>query len=60
MVSLAKGLGSGSGGWWGGSFPVENKRKRGRGERGCGGGGGQAKEPASQCTSFVETTLGTV
>ena len=38
-------------------FPLENE---GTGEgRGEGGqvGWGQAKEPASQCASFVETTL---
>ena len=38
---LEKGLGSGSGGWWGGCcFPVENEGDRGEGRR-------QAKEPAS-------------
>ena len=42
----------------GGGFPVEHV---GKGEGvgwGVGWGwGGQAKEPASQCASFVETTL---
>ena len=36
----------------GGVFPVENKGKWGRGEVGVGGG--RAKEPASQCASFVK------
>ena len=40
----------------GGGFPVENQGKgEGGGEVGCGVGTG--KEPASECASFVETTL---
>ena len=47
----------GGGGGGGGGFPLV---KEGKGEGGGEGGGerwGQAKEPASQCASFVETTL---
>ena len=44
------------GGWWG-VVLLWKMRERGRGRRGWGVGWGPAKEPASQCASFVETTL---
>ena len=34
MVSLGRGLGSGSGGWWGGGLPVEMREKGKRGGEG--------------------------
>ena len=40
-----------------GGFPLENEGKGEGGREGGGVGWGQAKEPASQCASFVETTL---
>ena len=64
MVVFAKGwrvpIGA-PGGWVrgrfkGGGVPVKNKGK-GQGRRVRGVGWGPAKEPASQCASFVETTL---
>ena len=56
LVSLGQGLGSGSGRWWGWSS-CGKQGKRGRGWGGWGVGWGPTKEPASQCASFVETTL---
>ena len=41
LVSLGRGLGSGSGGWWGGGFPLENKGKWAVGE---GGGWGRDQQ----------------
>ena len=41
----------------GGGLPLENEGKGKGVGRVAGGGWGQAKEPASQCASFVETTL---
>ena len=53
-MSWGRGLGSGSGAWWGAGFPVENE---GKGVGRVGDGVGASKEPASQCASFVETIL---
>ena len=56
-MSLAKGFGVWFGWVVGGGFPLDNQ---GKGEGGGEGGRvvwGPAKEPASQCASFVETTL---
>ena len=52
-------MGSGSGGWWrGGAVFLWKIREKGKGEGGVGVRvGAQAKEPASQCASFVETTF---
>ena len=55
LLSLGKGFGVGFRGWWG-AVSCGKKRENGEGVSG-GVGGGQAKEPASQCASFVETTL---
>ena len=45
-------------GFRGVGFRVENEGKgEGGGKVGGGWGGEQAKEPKSQCASFVETTL---
>ena len=41
-MSWGRGLGSGSGGWWG-VVPVENKGRGGRGVRKVGGGVGTGK-----------------
>ena len=50
-------MGSGSGGWLGAVF-LWKIREKGKGVgRGGGVGWGQAKEPASQCASFVDATL---
>ena len=57
LVSLKKVLGVGFRWAVGGGVSSGKKGKRGRGWGGWGVGWGQAKEPASQCTSSVETTL---
>ena len=54
-IGVVRGPAQGGGG---GGFPVKNKGKAVGGWGGdCGWGGGPAKEPASQCASFVGTTL---
>ena len=57
LLSLKEGFGVGFRGVVGGGFPVEDEGK-GEGVGSVGGvGWGPAKELASQCASFVETTL---
>ena len=56
-MSLKEGFGVGFRCVVGAGFPVESKERGEWGSGSWGEGSGPAKEPAGQCTSFVETTL---
>ena len=52
-----RGLGSRSGGWWGGGLPLENEGKGEGGGEGGGWGGDWQKNRQVNAPAFVKTTL---